>query len=111
MIRSRGRRISNKEFAEYLGVGRVSLTQWLSGAHPDPENIHRIAGKLGLEIFDALDLPRPKSSIRELQSYYDATPPEHRDWLLGRIEEILIEQGWLLASESPNLDDEWRDDD
>jgi len=48
------------QFAEYLGVSRISLSDWLSGKYvPKVQNLGRIAEKLGYEIYDIMGMPRP----------------------------------------------------
>lgn len=45
------------EFADYLGIKRPSLSQWMSGRNnPSLENALQLAQTLGPEIFDYLDL-------------------------------------------------------
>ena len=104
-----GKSISLTQFAKGIGFSVSLVSHWMNEkGNPSQENINKLAETIGLEVYDALNLPRPDPRIRELQEYYDATPPSERDWLLEKIEEILIEQGWLLAgaglnaSASPN---------
>jgi transcriptional regulator with XRE-family HTH domain len=60
-----GERRSTTEFAAYLEVPASSLSDWLNGKNrPKSErNIRNIAKKLGPEIYDLLDLPRPEEEI------------------------------------------------
>lgn len=45
-------RQSISDFARYLKVKQPSLSQWLAGDHyPQGENLKRVAGKLGNEIY------------------------------------------------------------
>jgi len=103
-----GKRITQAEFADYLGVNRVSITQWLNGKKPDIKNTQKLAMKLGEEVFDLLGYERPSIRINRLQKYYDAAPPEQRDWLLDQIENILISKGWIRSPQSPNTNGERR---
>ena len=57
---------SQSWFARWLGVPDTSLSQWLNGVRePTDRNCHKIASKLGPEIYDILGLPRrmPQFSV------------------------------------------------
>ena len=103
-----GKRVTHSEFAKYLGVNRVSLTQWLNGSKPDIENTQKLALKLGDEVFDVLGYKRTNLNIAKLQVYYDSVPTENQDWLLDQIENILISKGWIRSPQSPNTNGERR---
>ncbi len=50
------------QFAEYLEVSQPSLTEWMSGKYiPKGHRLARIAEKLGYEVYDVLQIPRPTS--------------------------------------------------
>ena len=52
------RRVSDNEFARYLGVSPASFNQWINGNRtPDLENTARLAKKLGPRVFDILGFP------------------------------------------------------
>ena len=52
------------EFAQYLEVSRDALYKWKSGKRvPDFESIQKLAKKLGSEIYDVLNLPRPNKHL------------------------------------------------
>ena len=57
---SEGRRKTLGQFAEYLGVSRISLSDWMNGKYaPKAQNIGKLAERLGLEIYDLVGIPRP----------------------------------------------------
>lgn len=52
-------------FAQWLGVSRDTLNNWLGGRRvPERENIELLAAKLGLEIYDVMGLPRPDPNLQ-----------------------------------------------
>jgi transcriptional regulator with XRE-family HTH domain len=75
-------RKSQREFADYLGVNRASLTMWLNGDHlPERANIDKLALKLGPEIYDSFDLPRPNPYLQKINQLFDNLSPEHQQRL------------------------------
>lgn len=57
---SEGDRRTVVEFAEYLGVPQPSLSEWMGGKYaPRGRSVAKLGGKLGFEIYDILDVPRP----------------------------------------------------
>mgnify|MGYP001016956826 CR=1 FL=1 len=74
-----------KEFAAYIGVSTSTIsTWWHENRIPEGENIQKLASKLGIEVYDALDLPRPDPDLLYIQQNWQnldpATrqPPPHR---------------------------------
>ncbi len=58
--REQGKRKTLVQFAEYLGVSRISLDGWMKNKYqPKGINLAKIASKLGYEIYDVLGIPRP----------------------------------------------------
>jgi len=58
-VHNKGRFASQKEFAKYLGVTSWNLNNWMLGERePTGKNIHRLAAKLGPEVYDVLEEPR-----------------------------------------------------
>ena len=55
-IESRGkRRVSDNEFARWLGVSPASFNQWINGNRtPDLENAAKLAKRIGPRVFDVL---------------------------------------------------------
>ena len=85
MKKDRKRGVS--KFAIWLGFKQATISGYLNGQHvPNPENIEKLAGKLGYEIYDALDLPRPDKRFSELKAKYFATPEELRPDLIKIID-------------------------
>lgn len=57
MIKDRRARSQN-DFARYLKVSAASLSQWMAGTRePVGENVHKLADKLGPEVYEILGLP------------------------------------------------------
>lgn len=58
-----GERKTVRQFAEYIGVSASSITMWWKGKRvPEGDNVRRLADKLGIEVYDVLEIPRPDSS-------------------------------------------------
>lgn len=64
---NRNRRAGVTQFAEYLGLSRDVLNSYLSrGSKPDGENLEKIAGKLGDEIYALVGKTPPDPLLRML---------------------------------------------
>lgn len=54
-----GRIPSQNEFAKWLNVPPTSLSMWVNDVRvPSDEAVHSMADKLGVEVYDKLNLPR-----------------------------------------------------
>jgi transcriptional regulator with XRE-family HTH domain len=64
-----GRRRTVKEFAAYLGFATSTISTWWNDPEkvPDNESLEKLAIKLGIEVYDALDLPRPDPDLLAIQ--------------------------------------------
>lgn len=82
-----GGRRSVSEFAKWIGVKQSSISMWWTGANtPNPESIKLLADKLGLEVYDALDLPRPDPDLHYIQQQWGNLLPEERKTLRQQAE-------------------------
>lgn len=74
---------NQKEFSKWLGMGQSDISRILAGEKlPSLENIFRLAGKLGPEIYDALDMPRmvpPDDFLRRFVDYFYLFPDEIKE--------------------------------
>lgn len=99
--KAQGRRINQDDFADYLGVDRPLISNWLSGKTKSPSstNIQKIADKLGPKIYDVLGLNPPPAYFqsREIQAIYDATPPERRDELIEEMKTWVAENDFVIS--------------
>jgi transcriptional regulator with XRE-family HTH domain len=81
--RKRGGRVLQNEFAEWLGISKQLLSQYLNGrSAPTEERIDQLAEKLGPEVYDVLGLRRPDGKLNELLRVYDAATPEQKDEII-----------------------------
>jgi len=94
-----GERKTLEDFANYLNVNRSLLSFWINGARiPSEENVERIAAKLGNEVFDILNLPRPtpegalRLAKRIKADLHAEDPITVRQTLLGIIHEITADR-------------------
>lgn len=68
-----------KEFAAYIGVSTSTIsTWWHENRIPEGENIQKLASKLGIEVYDALDLPRPDPDLLYIQQNWQNLDPATR---------------------------------
>lgn len=63
-----------KEFAAYIGVSTSTISTWWNEDRvPEGENIQKLASKLGIEVYDSLDLPRPDPDLLYIQQNWSNT--------------------------------------
>ena len=76
-------------FAHFLDVSHPALTQWISGvARPAGDDLAKIAGKLGEEIYDLLGLAHPNPQFQQMASAFSYLPTALRQRLTGAVLEI-----------------------
>lgn len=77
--RESGGRKTVLEFANYLGVKQQTVSNWWNGERlPQGENIHKLALKLGMEVYDVLGLDRPDADLHYVQQQWENLTPEER---------------------------------
>ena len=81
----RGARSSIEEFAKWLGLTRGAAVQWLNDQRrPNAKNVHILAQRLGLEVYDVLGLPRPDPLLFRLRVKWDILDQCERE-TIGRL--------------------------
>ena len=66
-----------EEYAEHLGVNRSLLSFWMNGKRvPSEENIDKMSLKLGNEIYDVLNIPRPNPYKQIVDRVWEFLPEE-----------------------------------
>lgn len=94
--RSEGKRKTMTQFAKYLEVSQVSLSDWLNGKYlPKGQNIGKIANKLGYEIYDILGISRPHitdvdEQVNQLVQIAMQFPPDIQANVLGAMRETFM---------------------
>ena len=85
--RSERERKTVEEFAEFVGVKRGTMNQWMNGARrPKGAYVKIVADKLGAEIYDLLGLARPTAgSITPLDLFKSFLTPEQQADIERRI--------------------------
>jgi transcriptional regulator with XRE-family HTH domain len=83
-MRERGEVVSQREFAEYLGLDQVQLSHYLNARrkNPDPDAVAKMADKLGPEVYDILGLARPDPQLQELTSIWHKLDKDVKDQIL-----------------------------
>ena len=63
---------------------------WWTGANvPSPESIKRLADKLGLEVYDSLNLPRPDPDLHYIQKGWGILSPTERKAMREKAEKYI----------------------
>jgi hypothetical protein len=93
-----GKRRSQKEFADYLGVSPSALGQWMDGGYQPrgSRNITRLSEKLGPEVYDLLDLPYPlppelEAKTLQLVKIIMSFPPGLQQIMVSAVQETALE--------------------
>lgn len=90
---SQGRRSTQQELSEYLGIPRPTIAQYISGKkQPDNLNLMRVARRFGNDVYDILEEDPPKEDMF-------GNLPSELGSLLGRISSRISSAG--LDPESP----------
>ena len=100
---------SQTEFAQYLGISQSFLSMLISGKRnlTDPHIADQIATRLNdFSIYDILEIPRPDPRIRELQTIYNALPPDKRDDFITAARAWSLDHGYNLDIVSPKQEDD-----
>lgn len=88
-----GQPMTQKDFAAYIGVKPTTYSGWInSGIPPTGDNLHRLAEKLGYEVYVMVGIIPPSPIVRtlhEAQAAYDALPPEKQQAFIDRINQII----------------------
>lgn len=71
-----GERKTIADFANYLGVSQAVISFWMNGSRkPNPTSIELLVKTFGLEVYDALGLPRPNEDLYIIEKIFDHLPP------------------------------------
>lgn len=88
-----GRRKTLDDFAEFLGVGRPVLSNWLTGKRkPGAESLRLISSKIGFEVYDVLGLPRPDEDLAYISQHWDEVSEEFRRKFREEVEKQLADE-------------------
>jgi len=88
-----GKRKTLEEFSAYLGISRPLLSMWMNGVHrPGNENMKLLVEIFGLEVYDALDLPRPDPDLYHVQAHWVGLPPEAKKKIRDIVEKYSIKE-------------------
>lgn len=69
-VTTKRRAVSQNEWAAWLRVSPVSLSQWINKVRlPDNENVDRIAARLGPEVYEIMDRPMRMPADPEFQAF------------------------------------------
>ncbi len=81
------RRGSIREFSEYLQIDERLVSNWMNGHRkPGSEYIERLAIVLGIEVYDALSLPRPDERLLQIKKVWEDLSEEEQAAFAAEIE-------------------------
>jgi transcriptional regulator with XRE-family HTH domain len=84
---AQGERRSIEAFADYLNIKKTTLVQWMNDQRkPGPENVERLAEALGIEVYDALNLPRPDERLLQIKKVWEDLSEEEQAAFAAEIE-------------------------
>ena len=87
--RTQAARQTYYNFAHFLNVNHTDLTQWISGTtRPAGDDLVRIAGKLGDEIYDLLGLAHPNPQFQRIEAAFNYLPTALHQRLTSAVLEI-----------------------
>lgn len=87
-----GERKTLDEFAIYLGISRPLLSMWMNGTRrPGSENIVLLVEIFGLEVYDALSLPRPDPFLSYAKQAISRLNERQKKKLTEQIDQYLRE--------------------
>ncbi len=88
-----GERKTVEEFAAYLGFSQPIVSFWMNGRRkPNQLSVELLAGVFGLEVYDALELPRPDADLHYIQTQWDNLTPEERHSIKQQAEKYAQKQ-------------------
>ena len=83
-----GERRTQREFAAWLGISNALLSHYLRGSrNPTSDFLEKIALRLGDEVYDVVELPRPDPQLRKVKNAWPSLSKDQKT----RIETIIIE--------------------
>lgn len=79
-----GGRKTVRQFAAYIGVSAASIsTWWNENRTPEGDNVRKLADKLGIEVYDALGIPRPDEDLLYITQNWQNYTEEEKQQLRG----------------------------
>lgn len=89
---SQGKRRTIGEFAKSIGVAQTTVSSWLNGERkPEGESLRKLANKLGIDVYDALGLPRPDADLLYMQQHWDEISADDRRAIRDRVAKYVEE--------------------
>lgn len=90
-----GHERSISDFAEYIGISQPLMVKWMNGGKPSTDNQVLIAEKLGVEVYEVLEIPQAERPVpKNLRELINKIPPENQEELRDLIEAYILRQGW-----------------
>lgn len=87
---ARGKRATLAQFASHLGISPPLLSHYLNGVRkPSGDNVHKLAKRLGVEVYDILGLQIPDPKLRFISRNWGKLTPEQQQQLITTVEKML----------------------
>ena len=85
---AQGSRKTLTEFSEWLEISQPTLSNYMNGERtPTGKNVHRLADKLGPEIYDLLEIQNPDPDLAFIRSNWFQLPKKIQDLILKTIKD------------------------
>jgi transcriptional regulator with XRE-family HTH domain len=98
--RHSGGRKTVADFASFLGIAQTTLSSYMNDKRmPGDEYIEILASKLGMEVYDALGLPRPDPDLLFIQTAWGELDEDTRKRLRDLAEDAKVRN--LNVSKKP----------
>ena len=92
--KAEGGRRTVKDFSRYLNIPQPTLNNYLRGnRRPTGDYLHRLAEKLGSEIYTILGMTEEEAAIHKLLYMFDHLDETRRKALIAQARELLKQQG------------------
>ena len=84
---AQGHRTTLDVFAAHIGISRSTLNKWMNGINrPDKSYVGLLADKLGPEIYDLMEMPRPDPNLMYIVRRWPALTLEQRKFIREQAE-------------------------
>ena len=86
---SQGGRKTVEDFARYLGIAQSTASLYMNGKRlPEGDILKKLSDKLGLEVYDALDLPRPDEDLFNISALWNELNEHERNAIRKQVETL-----------------------
>lgn len=86
----RGKRSTLVQFANYLGISAPLLSHYIKGIRePSNDTVHKLAQRLGAEIYDVLGLQRPDANLQFISRNWSKLTEAQKSELIDGVKKYI----------------------